>query len=397
MEKIDLNLELNKQYDKLYCIFCHRDLNSGDFYETASRHALLRADKTGKTRSIICKGCAQVLYEYLYKIYRSKQKALYQWCGALDVYYDEALLKTVEEEDWSLVIEKYMNLINGNVKYASKTFVDSIGAKVEDSKISAPSEEELSEEDLKNRREIIGIYHYDPFEHEPIASRKRLYNSLVTMIDESLREDFVRQMAALEIVRSFARIEEWTKTIDEWSKDPKKMNSHAKELQALITTKQRETDMVTKFSKDHGFAERYATSKSRGTGTLSATMRDMEEMDFDDGKVNYYDIKTSDSIQQISDISVNSIMKQLNLQEADYIQMCKQQREMLTKLQTDLDRTSEELRLVRKEIKKQELLKELATQLIKGGMANDEVTQAILAEIHYDDEAIKRVKKGLSV
>lgn len=388
----DLNDLIAEKHTKLPCVCCGESYGVNSFFTSQSRNAMTRQDMQGRTHSILCKACTNKIFEYFYKIFRSADKALYQYCAAFDVYYDTTLVDGMKEIDASKFIETYYALLAGDIKYSAKTFVDSIGAEIESPKVEKPKDEELTDEDNKNRREIIGIYHYDPFENEPIAVRKKLYNSLCTMIDESLREDFVRQMAALEIVRSFARIDEWTKTIDEWSKDPRKMVSQSKELKTLIDTKQKETDMVTKFSKDHGFAERYATSKSRGTGTLSATMRDMEEMDFDDGKVNYYDIKTSESMQQASDISMNSIMKQLSLQEADYVQMVKEQRERMVFLETELNRAKEELRLVYKAVKKQDLLKELATQLIKSGMTQDEVAQAIFAEIHYDDEAIKRVK-----
>lgn len=385
-----------EKHTKFRCVCCGEDKSATGYYPSQSRNAMTRRGNGGKTYSIVCKECAGKIFDYFFKIFRSKEKALYQYCAAFDVYYDTPLVEGMKEVDAANYIDAYYGMLAGDVKYSAKTFVDSIGTEVEKPQVEAPKEEgvQLTDEDLKNRREIIGIYHYDPFENEPVETRKKMYNNLCTMIDESLREDFVRQMAALEIVRSFARIDEWTKTIDEWSKDPKKMVNQSKELKALIETKKRETEMVTSFSKDHGFAERYATSKSRGTGTLSATMRDMEEMDFDDGKVNLYDIKTSESMQQASDISMQSIMKQLSFQEADYVQMVKEQRERLVSLQTELDRTKEELRLVYKAVKKQDLLKELATDLIKSGMEEDEVAQAIIAEIHYDDEKIKKVKNN---
>ena len=396
MEK-ELNDLIAEKHTRLRCVCCNEDKSVANFFVTQSRNAMTRQGSGGKTYSIVCKECTNKIFDYFYKIFRSKDKALYQYCAAFDVFYDTELIEKLKEIDVTKYIETYYGMLAGDVKYSAKTFIDSIGAEVEAPQVEAPKtveEGELNDEDLKNRREIISIYHNDPFENEPIAVRKKLYNSLCTMIDESLREDFVRQMAALEIVRSFNRIDEWTKTIDAWSKDPKKMINQSKELKALIETKKRETEMVTSFSKDHGFAERYATSKSRGTGTLSATMRDIEEMDFDDGKVNLYDIKTSASMQQASDISMNSIMKQLGLQEADYVQMVKEQRERLVALQTELDRTREELRLVHKALKKQDILKELATQLIKSGMSEDEVAQAIFAEIHFNEELIKKAKKG---
>lgn len=387
----------------LNCALCGAKKISKDFFVSYSYNSLGRRGTSGnQTRMVVCKDCAKMVYGYLNKIFQDAKKALYLYCVSFDVYYDEELyeqLKSVDDED---KLSTYMSFIENGAKYKNRSFVDSLNEEERKVESSLPQdieekEVELGEEDLKNRKEIMSIYHYDPFENETTTAKKRLYSDLCTMCDDSLRDDLVRQRAALEIVRSFSRIDKWTVTIDEWTKDPKSLLAKSKELKALIDTKAKETDMITKFSKDHGFAERWATAKSRGTGTLSAVMRDMEEFNYDDGKVNFYDIKTSESMQQASDISMKSIMKQLNLQEADYVQMLKEQRERMVGLESELDRTKEELRLVHKMIKKQDLLKELATALITSGMTKDETAQAILSEIHYDDELIKKAKKEAGV
>lgn len=397
MAKVLKTLEelMSEKHNMLRCSCCDTSKASTLFYITASRNAITRADMQGRTRMTVCKSCLGELYEYFFNIFRTKEQALYQLCGAYDIYYDEDIVQTMKAIDTTKYIETYMSLLEGDKKYSAKTFVDSVNNELSLPQAKREEDEEtLSEEDDKNRREIITIYHNDPFENEPMKIRKHLYHNLTTMIDDSLREDLVRQRAALEIVRAFARIDKWTATIDEWSNDPEKMRRFQKELKELIAMKQKETDMVTKFSKDHGFAERYATSKSRGSGTLSGVMRDMEDYNFDDGKVNFYDIKTSASMQQASDISTASIMKQLSLQEADYVAMVKEQRELNVTLQTELNRAREENRIIYKAVKKQDLLKELATELINAGMGDDEVSQAILAEINFDEEKVKKLKRN---
>ena len=58
-------------------------------------------------------------------------------------------------------------------------------------------------------------------------------------------------------------------------------------------------------------------------------MKQMEEDNFDDAKVNLFDIKTAEAMTQISNISNENIMKQLNLDAGDYADMVKEQREMI--------------------------------------------------------------------
>lgn len=395
--KINFGEAITEKHNYLTCIYCNRSLAPSSFYESSSRNAMCRGDIKNKTHSIACKSCTQELFEYLLKIYRNnKAKALRHLCSSLDIYYNEELIQKIDNVDTTLIVDEYYKLLYADVKTARKTFIDSVITEmdhiVDESLIGL--EDELNEEDLKNKREILNVFHYDPFEREPVKERKKLYRDLVTMCDVAMADDLVRQRAAIEIVRSFARIDAWTETINEISKDPHAMIQKSKELKALIDAKNKETDMVTKFSKDHGFAERYATAKSRGTGTLSAAIRDMDNYNFDKGTTNLYDIKTSDSMQQAADISFNSIMKQLNLSEADYVDMLKEQTYHIKQLEDELLRTRETSRLIYKQITKQDLLKELATELIKKGLHKEEVAEAILAEIQYDNEAIKKAKKG---
>lgn len=396
MNRFNLTQEMVKKRKEFECIFCHNIKGYRSFYPSASRISVLRIDESGTPRLLICKECCQQFFDYLYKMFRTPQQALYQFCSALDVYYDAELADKGTNGEFSKYLDNYFKLLNSNIQTSNKTFADTIlGDKVFAIEPEATEEEEFTEEDERNRREVLALYHYDPFKKDTVKNRKQLYRDLVTMIDPAMADDLVRQRAALEIVRSFARTNAIDEAINKLSEDPQKMMRNSKEIKALTETKNKETDMITKFCKDNGFTERYATAKSRGAGTLTAAIRDMEEFGFDDGKVNRYDIKTSASMQQAADISTQAILKQLSLSEADYVDMLKQQRIRLIELQQELERSQETLRLVYKQITKQEILKELADQLLSKGLEKEEVAIAILNEINYDDKKIKKAKKEI--
>lgn len=400
MARIDLKEEITKKHSELPCIFCGNMLKSTtNFYPSASRHSILRADSKGDTRGLLCKDCCQNLYNYLYRIFNNHKKAMYNFCSATDTYYDDDLFDVLIETkvDSEKIIAEYFKALDSDIKYSSKTFADSKTIMVQSEEYSeAKTDDILTEEDKRNRQEILSVFHYDPFEKAPIVTRKKLYRDLVTMADPAMADDLVRQRAAIEIVRSFDRIDNWTETINDISADPQKLQRNSKELKSLIEAKNKETDMVTKFSKDHGFAERYATAKSRGAGTLTATIRDMEDYDYDDGKVNLYDIKTSKTMLQAAEISEAAIMRQLNLSEADYVDMLKTQRTKMTELQKEVDRLKETNRLIYKQILKQDLLKELATDLTKKGLDKNEVFSMVMAEIKFDDKVLNKARKKLA-
>lgn len=400
MPRVNINEKLVVKNSELSCLFCGGIYKaSTGFYPSSSRNSMLRADDKGITRLIICKDCAQNFFNYLHKIFRKLDRTIFNFCAALDVYYDPEAVKQIQTQkvDSEKVIDEYFKRIKSSTASRDKTFADSKGFAIEEDKesIHANYENGLTESDLANRREILSVFHRDPFEDMPIEVRKQLYQDLITMVDPAMADDLVRQRAAIEIVRSFYRVSDIQRSINELSKDPQSSVRNAKEIKALTEIKTKETDMITKFSKDHGFAERYATAKSRGAGTLSATIRDMEDYDYDDGKINAYDIKTSATMQQAADISTQAIMKQLSLSEADYVDMLKQQRERLVRLEQDNMRYREELRLVYKQIVKQDLLKELATELAQKGMSTDEVFASIMSEIHFDEKTLVKYNKEL--
>lgn len=253
------------------------------------------------------------------------------------------------------------------------------------------NDEQLCEEDQKNRREILKIFRYDPFENETIHDQKQLYRDLVSMCDEAIGEDLPKMRGAITLVRSYLRADRLTEAIQKLSIDAETMIEHAKELKTMTEMLTKETEMITKTVKDFGFAERYATAKSRGSGTLGAVVRDIENFNYDDGKVNLYDIETSASMQQAADISAAAMIKQISLSEAEYSDMLKEQREKLAELYRENKRLREENRLIYKQITKQELLKELAQDLESKGLGRREIQAMVLSEIKFDDDKIKEI------
>ena len=253
------------------------------------------------------------------------------------------------------------------------------------------NDEQLCEEDQKNRREILKIFRYDPFENETIHDQKQLYRDLVSMCDEAIGEDLPKMRGAITLVRSYLRADRLTEAIQKLSIDAETMIEHAKELKTMTEMLTKETEMITKTVKDFGFAERYAIAKSRGSGTLGAVVRDIENFNYDDGKVNLYDIETSASMQQAADISAAAMIKQISLSEAEYSDMLKEQREKLAELYRENKRLREENRLIYKQITKQELLKELAQDLESKGLGRREIQAMVLSEIKFDDDKIKEI------
>lgn len=344
----------------------------------------------------ICIHCIIKLHEEYKKLYNmSDCEALYRMCAILDTYYNDELARSVlydtelffedgvamdPNTHW---IDRYFRKMSEYPEYMKKNFWDSDNFQMR-SVMAVQSQVDptvgMSDEDRDNYNTIWSTYHYDPFEGDDPKDKSRLMADLVTMIDDAMKDDLVRMRAALEIVRAFYRIDKIGESLNTLQSTPDGTVTNANAIKQLTAAKSQETTMVTNFSKDHGFAEKYAISKSKGSGTLSAVIRDMKEYNYDFGTVNYYDIATSNAIKQVSDISAESIFKQVSFTSADYAEMVKEQAVELKRLKEELDACKEENRLFKEKYLKQELLEELKNDLLQKGIPTENVDEMIAKE-----------------
>ena len=345
----------------------------------------------------ICIFCLCRLFDEWKRKYRlSDLDALYMVCAMANLYYDkdlaESILKDKEpryNDDVLLTndvhfVDKYARKIEDEYDGPTSFWDQDCSPLKAKKQIAAVKQimesESNTDEDKDNYNMIWGVYHYDPFEGDDPKDQKRLRANLVTMIDDAMSGDLVRMNAALEIVRAYYRIEKIGETLNQLQSSPELTAQNSNDIKRLTAAKTQETQMVTNFSKDHGFAAKYATAKSKGSGTLSAVVRDMKDANYDFGTVNKYDIETSAAIKQVSDISAESIFKQVAFTSAEYADMVREQADEIKRVTAELRAKEEELRLFKEKEIKQELLEELEQQLKDKGIPTENVEQMIEKE-----------------
>ena len=250
----------------------------------------------------ICIHCIIKLHEEYKNIYKmSDCETLYRMCAILDVYYSDEIARSVLNDtelffddgvamdpntSW---IDRYFRKLSEYPELMAKNFWDSDNFQMKNVMATQSKVDPtigMSDEDRDNYNTIWSTYHYDPFEGDDPKDKPRLMADLVTMIDDAMKDDLVRMRAALEIVRAFYRIDKIGESLNTLQSTPNGTVTNANAIKQLTAAKSQETSMVTAFSKDHGFAEKYAISKSKGSGTLSAVIRDMKESNYDFGTVN---------------------------------------------------------------------------------------------------------------
>lgn len=370
---------------KLYCVGCKTSLEPEEFWDSNGLMSSLRMTKESGRKSFLCKDCTRALYKMiLTECEGDHLEALFQLCATNDWYYDDLLAQSITAELASddVMPDRYLEVIFNNEEYKGKTFYKQLSrpyfVKMSSFK---ESEDELTEEDKQNRNDIKKAFGYDPFETKPISQKSMLYRSLNQMVDPTLNNDLVRQRAAIEIVTNYEEIDRLDVAIAKLSLTPDDIVKNAKDLETLRKMKSDVNKNISMLCKDHGLSAKYANSKSRGAGTLSGIMRDMEDNDYDEGVVNLYDIETSTSIQQCSDISAKSISTQLKLSESDYAEMVEEQAIVVRQEIAARKKAEEALRVCKEYLRRQELIADLVQEYKRKGLSTAEIEELITPEL----------------
>ena len=76
-------------------------------------------------------------------------------------------------------------------------------------------------------------------------------------------------------------------------------------------------------------------------------MKDLQEKGIVESDVNIFDIATLGSVKEVADVSNQSILNQIMLDENSYTEMIKEQRGLIDEYRTKSEKLEEELRLLK--------------------------------------------------
>ena len=207
--------------------------------------------------------------------------------------------------------------------------------------------QEVSNEFEKNRKDVIRLLGYDPFEGEKLEDQPLLYSQLIGYLDlGGDNEDMMRTSSAITIVRGFLQ---QAKLDDKIAKSMANSNVNAAELKTLLDSKQKISSTISQLAEQSCLSLKHNKNASKGENTFTGIVKKLKEMDLRDAEVNAFDIGTAEGMRQVADISNASIIKQIRLDENDYNEMLIKQREMVTKLQEKADQNEETARILLRE------------------------------------------------
>ena len=375
----DLEAKLDKYENTAHCPMCgkHKDVETKFYYDT---DPLLG----GESFSRICRDCAKKIAlrvdengEEHEPTKESVQKALY--------YLNKPFLETV----WNASIQESENLVTGKTKnnvwtsyikniqmvnYVGMGYMDSDMFKkkivYEDEKPQLENNEELSEDVIemykKNKRTVLRFLGYDPFENELPSEQPILYSKLVGYFDESVKDDGLKLEAVIEIVQSFKDVKTINDTISQYKKQLGSNPGVISTIKSLAETKQKMISSALALAKDNGISENNNNRKSKGAGTLTGIIKELQEMNLDGSEVNTFDYETNMAIEDIMTRNHQNQLKQLNPDENDWEKEVVHQKGLLFNLQKERDNAVEFSRLLKKENK------DLKDFLFEKGLINEE-------------------------
>lgn len=196
--------------------------------------------------------------------------------------------------------------------------------------------QEVDNECDKNRKDVIRLLGYDPFEGEKIEDQPLLYSQLIGYLDSGGdgNDDIMRTSSAITIVRGFSQ---QAKIDDKIAKAMANTNVNTAELKTLLDAKKNLSATISQLAEQSCLSLKHNKNASKGENTWTGKIKKLRDMDLRDAEVNGFDIGTCRGMQQVLDISDASIMKQLALDESEWSDMVAEQRQMLTKVQKQRD------------------------------------------------------------
>ena len=195
---------------------------------------------------------------------------------------------------------------------------------------------EVDNEFEKNRKDVIRLLGYDPFDGEKIEDQPLLYSQLIGYLDSGGdgNEDIMRTSSAITIVRGFSQ---QAKIDDKIAKAMANTNVNPAELKTLLDAKKNLSSTISQLAEQSCLSLKHNKNASKGENTWTGKIKKLKDMDLRDAEVNGFDIGTCRGMQQVLEISDASIMKQLSLDESEWSDMVAEQRQIIVELQKQRD------------------------------------------------------------
>ena len=333
--------------EKFLCYCCGSEKKRSDFYISTDPF-----NSVGVTP--YCKECLEKIarnYNDNYKEFGDVTKAsLMAACERADVPYIEELwegaLNEVNNPDltkpktnaWASYIKNVKSL----KQYKGLRWRDGDLFKKGNEKTEIIIEErdvdpEVLSELEKNRKDVIKLIGYDPFENEAEEDQPLLYAQLIGYLDgEGNNDDMTRVLDSIEIVRGYSQLHKINDMAAKAFATLAKTGQSG-EIKNYMDTKKKLADVISQLAEQSCISQKHNKNAKKGENTWTGKIKKLKELNLREAEVNGFDIGTCRGMQQVLEMSDASIMKQLALDESEWSEMVAEQRKLLVDTQKERD------------------------------------------------------------
>lgn len=334
-ENEELKAENKKLKEGCYCHMCGKPLEKKHFY--MSTDPLIQSGRT-----FICRTCAYKIarpkdedgnwieptkasvmkaLEYLDKPFLSHlwDSSYYEWKNGTKQTIWEAYIKNVSMVNYKTLRWKDGDVFKNNINLGKLD--DALPSELEEKEYQREKSilDEALEQYENNKKSIVKIVGYDPFDDGSILEEDKpyLYNDLGNMIDEETKNDGMKMKAVIQIVQTHNQIRKINKYINGLVNDPSILAS-AQSLASLDKWWGIVNKMVTSsnaLAKDNGISVNNNNNKSKGANTLSGKIKSLSQIGFRSAEINTFDYGTCEGMKQVAMLSEESRHKQIGYDE----------------------------------------------------------------------------------
>lgn len=301
--------------------------------------------------SHICTDCLKEEVLRLQQRYGEKYAAV-TCCAMLNVPFYRVLFESIIKKKGYFDVGSYFRQLNTH-QYQGDSFAITLDQnELEMTQRAAEREAiEASEigwtlEERRSKDEVIDIMGYDPFIDYNPDVRRTLFSELLGYLDDDeLLNDNYKLSQIIQIINNNQQINQYDIYIS-------KLNPKT-EIKKITEFNRFKRDLVAsndKIAKENGISVKGRGDQRAGKGTLTALMRDMRDKDIKNSEVNFYNQLQSPASRWAADISMKSMLENIQLDENDVNDIVETQRKMLTEIEDENDILKEEKRVLKEEI-----------------------------------------------
>jgi hypothetical protein len=208
---------------------------------------------------------------------------------------------------------------------------------------------DVAEELERNRKDVVRLIGYDPFEKEQDDDKPLLYAQTVGYLDMSgNNDDMMRTSSVITIVRGYLQLQKLDDMIAKSMRNAANTGNSG-EIKAYLDSKAKISSTISQLAEQSCISLKHNKNSTKGENTWTGKVRIMKEMNLREAEVNVFDAETAGGLAQVADISNASILKQINLDENDYVQMLSEQKRMIEKLTKEANEAIEKSRILLRE------------------------------------------------